>query len=144
MLREGRDNQMKEQGMIIFKLSQQVTVGLNHKEWVDILSDQNEVRVRDYALRVKIENPCATLGLRMVTEKKLELGMMQKVRECNLPNHNICCCVCQHHKANHHHPLTTGKSMSERKGWICTAPELQAYFSGWPEHGICEMFVEKE
>jgi hypothetical protein len=61
--------------MTIYKLAQQVKVGLNTKEWVDILSDPDEYRVRNYAVKVKDENPEAVLGLRSVTETELHLGI---------------------------------------------------------------------
>lgn len=55
-----------------------------------------------------------------------------------------CCCVCIHHHPDYSHPLTDGKRMSEQRGWVCYPPEFEgAVFSGWSEHGICEMFTDK-
>jgi hypothetical protein len=61
--------------MTVYKLAQQVKVGINTKEWIDIFSDPDEMRVRNYAVKVKEENPSSILGLRSVTETELYLGI---------------------------------------------------------------------
>lgn len=63
-----------------------------------------------------------------------------------------CCCNCKHHIEDLHHCTTNpalreekkGCICSEHKGWICLAPEMfeerrGGAYSGWPEHGMCEM-----
>lgn len=51
-----------------------------------------------------------------------------------------CCCNCRHHLRDHAHPETTGGSVKVQMGWICFPPEFDgAAFSGWTEHGMCEM-----
>lgn len=50
-----------------------------------------------------------------------------------------CCCNCRYHLRDHSHPLTNGGVISQQRGWICDPPELDMAFSGWSEHGMCEM-----
>jgi hypothetical protein len=52
-----------------------------------------------------------------------------------------CCCNCRWHVADHHHPIVDGESIIDRKGWVCLAPEFDEVFSGWPYHGLCEMWT---
>jgi len=68
--------------------------------------------------------------------------------ECVLNKYGVCCCSCNWRLEDRSHPLTDGKSMGDRRGWICagfafTEGEGVA-ISGWPEHGICEMHKGKE
>lgn len=54
-----------------------------------------------------------------------------------------CCCNCKYHIKDFHH-CTTVKERTEcvcsnHKGWICMPPETEKAFSGWAEHGMCEM-----
>jgi hypothetical protein len=59
---------------------------------------------------------------------------------CYAPEHHgRCCCNCRYHLRDHSHPLTDGGRITAQRGWLCNPPELDAYFSGWPEHGMCEM-----
>ena len=71
------------------------------------------------------------------------------VGRCQLSEHGMCCCTCRHHIRDFHH-CTTVQSRpqdkcvcSQPKGWICMPPELEAAFSGWTEHGLCEMHEEQ-
>lgn len=68
-------------------------------------------------------------------------------KDCCIPEWKRCCCNCKHHLADFHH-CTTSKALREekktcvcsiQKGWICAAPEFEGVFSGWTEHGMCEM-----
>ncbi len=52
----------------------------------------------------------------------------------------FCCHNCRYHAPDMSHPCTDGIRMSEQRGWVCLAPEFDVVFSGWPEHGICEMW----
>jgi len=59
------------------------------------------------------------------------------------------CKTCQHLAEDRHHPLTTGKSISELKGYVCLAPEfwegnVKIVFSGWTQIGMCEMYDERK
>lgn len=59
---------------------------------------------------------------------------------CRAPeNRGYCCCSCRYHMADHSHPLTDGGNVLVRRGWICHPPEFGFAFSGWSEHGLCEM-----
>lgn len=51
-----------------------------------------------------------------------------------------CCCTCAHHKIDASHPETDGMPISHQRGWVCLAPEFGRVFSGWGEHGLCEMW----
>jgi hypothetical protein len=62
------------------------------------------------------------------------------VSQCEtLQRFGKCCCTCHNHVPDHHHPMTTGKSVMEARGWICFVPEEKMAFSGWVEHGFCEL-----
>lgn len=58
-----------------------------------------------------------------------------------------CCCNCRWHIEDFHHCTTAWELRSEKggcvcdehKGWICMAPEMEHAYSGWTEHGLCEM-----
>lgn len=72
------------------------------------------------------------------------------MNECwiNKPPFYQCCCQCENHIEDKHHPSTTDKSMSEHKGWICLWPfheePKRIAFSGWPEHSCgCELFIKR-
>jgi hypothetical protein len=59
---------------------------------------------------------------------------------CYAPEHHgRCCCNCRYHLRDHSHPLTDGGRITAQRGWLCSPPELDAAFSGWSEHGMCEM-----
>src|ERR1035437_7335406 len=72
--------------------------------------------------------------------------------ECQITSEIIkggrCCCNCAYHIEDFEH-CTTNPTLREEKhgcicsihkGWICMAPEFErGAFSGWPEHGMCEM-----
>jgi hypothetical protein len=55
-----------------------------------------------------------------------------------------CCCTCQFLLADFSHPVTDGLSVLNQRGWICFAPEIDGAFSGWQEHGMCEMYQPKK
>lgn len=57
-----------------------------------------------------------------------------------------CCCNCVNHIADYGHPLTNGKTVMDRRGWICTTGRLgeARAFSGWSAHGLCELWKGKE
>ena len=73
-------------------------------------------------------------------------------KDCCLPEYKSCCCTCRFHIADFHHCTTAwemreqhgGCVCSVQKGWICTGPEPEGMYSGWPEHGRCEMWMEKK
>lgn len=59
-----------------------------------------------------------------------------------------CCCNCRWLAEDHSHPNTDGMSIMLQRGFVCMAPEfvverngkaVAQVFSGWSEHGICEM-----
>jgi len=54
-----------------------------------------------------------------------------------------CCCTCANHFKDYSHPGTDGKKASEQRGWIC-CPEPGHAYSGWTEHGMCEMYWKKK
>ena len=53
---------------------------------------------------------------------------------------DVCCCICRHHADDLSHPITDGQQLSNKRGWVCLAPEFSGVISGWSEHGRCEMF----
>ena len=75
---------------------------------------------------------------------------------CNLSESNRCCCTCANHHEDFHHcttnadlrnqqPKEPGKSAcicNIHKGWVCFIPGGRLH-SGWSEHGICEMHLNK-
>lgn len=68
--------------------------------------------------------------------------------DCQLAERAMCCCTCKNHIRDFHHCTTVqmrpmGKCVcSQPKGWICMPPEFDgAAYSGWTEHGICEMWA---
>lgn len=68
---------------------------------------------------------------------------------CSLAEYNACCCTCRRHIPDYSHPITDGKRISEQRGWVCMPLEFCAeegpiVFSGWPKHGLCEMYEEKK
>ncbi len=75
-----------------------------------------------------------------------------------------CCCTCKHRLTDYHHCTTTGQCgdksgfkpgepqdtciCSRPRGYICAlglalGGEARVY-SGWSEHGMCEMHQERE
>lgn len=70
---------------------------------------------------------------------------MSKVGKCQLENMQGCCCQCHWRLTDHSHPDTDGKSMSEKRGYICIAftqmEAMDVAHSGWSEHGMCELFT---
>lgn len=54
---------------------------------------------------------------------------------------DMCCCNCAHRIDDYHHPYTTGGSIMAKRGFVCMPPGRA--FSGWSEHGVCEMHVGK-
>ena len=70
---------------------------------------------------------------------------MSQERECRKKRWNGCCCICQYHYPDHSHPWTDGMRIIHQRGWICGMPDCKnRMHSGWFEHGMCEMFTEKE
>jgi hypothetical protein len=76
-------------------------------------------------------------------------GVKTMSKECQKENQaGHCCCNCANHIEDFYH-CTTALEMrkeknvcvcSEHKGWICMPPEFDgAAYSGWAEHGMCEM-----
>ena len=63
---------------------------------------------------------------------------------CNIERRGKCCCNCANHIADHNHPLTTRKSITTQRGWICFVQTELMAFSGWSEHGECEYHQLKE
>ena len=75
------------------------------------------------------------------------LGILLVGDECQKEKHHgDCCCNCVHHIEDFHHCTTSWKLRENKggcvcsvhKGWICNPDEDTAY-SGWSEHGMCEM-----
>jgi hypothetical protein len=65
--------------------------------------------------------------------------------ECYLKLYGQCCCTCLNHLTDVTHPITGEKSHGEFKGWICFPPEFEGKaFSGWSEHGMCEMWSKRK
>ena len=65
--------------------------------------------------------------------------------ECQHSKYGMCCCTCKHRLDDHSHPCTDGKSIMEHRGYICRPPESDGRaFSGWSEHGLCEMHEERK
>lgn len=67
---------------------------------------------------------------------------------CKDEMHGRCCCNCRFHLRDHHHCTTAGDDIkpaandckcSVPKGWVCAPPEFPVVYSGWSEHGMCEM-----
>ena len=77
----------------------------------------------------------------------LDGGVRPGAEACQRPQWgDRCCCNCAHHIRDYHHCTTTGRtadggcSCSVPRGWICMPPEFDgAAYSGWSEHGMCEM-----
>jgi hypothetical protein len=68
---------------------------------------------------------------------------------CNLDFGGICCCNCRYHIRDFHHCTTTGQVDGKcvcgaPRGWICMPPESGVAYSGWGEHGLCEMHSKRE
>lgn len=70
-----------------------------------------------------------------------------KVTACNLPTMGRCCCSCRYHIKDFHHCATINRAdfadsdcvCSTQKGWICAPAEMERAWSGWSEHGLCEL-----
>lgn len=77
------------------------------------------------------------------------------------PNKDQCCCNCQYHIEDFYHCTTaagteaeTEKALSGRcvchqpRGWICigmmVSEEGGRAYSGWSEHGMCELHARKK
>ena len=58
-------------------------------------------------------------------------------------NNENCCCHCQYQLLDCSHPHTDGKSCTEKRGFACAPPGANCIYSGWSEHGECEMFDER-
>lgn len=64
--------------------------------------------------------------------------------ECQKEKHkDKCCCNCVYHIEDFHHCTTVNRATGEcvckkHKGWICM-PDNKIAYSGWTEHGMCEM-----
>ena len=76
------------------------------------------------------------------------------IEDLNTRPHN-CCCNCKHRVQDFHHcttvtiPLDLQRKChcNEPKGWICMGEIAQGgtrAYSGWTEHGECEMHEYKE
>lgn len=70
------------------------------------------------------------------------------MEECWIKKHprwDSCCCICRYRLEDRSHPNIDGGSFTNRRGWICAAfafvGEGPIAFSGWPEHGLCELFA---
>ena len=57
----------------MYKLSQKVLLRISDHEWIDIYTDFNEQKVRDYAKKILSIRPDAILSLRVITEEILAL-----------------------------------------------------------------------
>lgn len=65
---------------------------------------------------------------------------MNKQDKCCIPlYHGRCCCTCAYRIIDYSHPCTDGGKANAPRGYICLAPELHQAYSGWAEHGMCEM-----
>lgn len=53
-----------------------------------------------------------------------------------------CCCTCKYRVNDWSHPHTNGESIMRRRGFICANPEI-GHYSGWGEHGLCEVWTER-
>lgn len=53
-----------------------------------------------------------------------------------------CCCNCKYRVNDWSHPHTDGLRILNRRGYICSNPELGSS-SGWSEHGICEIWTSR-
>ena len=60
--------------MKYYILSQQVEVGVDRKEWVDISSSKFKKQIQEFARNVKERNPSAVLALREIQEREVELN----------------------------------------------------------------------
>ena len=63
------------------------------------------------------------------------------------PGIGECCCNCANHFKDFHHPCTTGESIMKQRGWICFIDSDEdpcIMFSGWSEHGMCELWRQKK
>ena len=64
------------------------------------------------------------------------------------PEFGGCCCQCKYHVEDHSHPDTDGLRFSNQRGWICAGflfcEGESIAFSQWPEHGMCELFTQKQ
>ena len=74
---------------------------------------------------------------------------MKKCNHKDAWRDGCCCCNCQNHIKDMSHPYTDGKAPNEQRGWICLIPKMSnnpkpIAFSGWSEHGFCELHDPKE
>lgn len=51
--------------------------------------------------------------------------------------HGRCCCNCEHRLTDYSHPCSNGGSCLDERGYICYVDGMA--FSGWHEHGLCEL-----
>lgn len=71
---------------------------------------------------------------------------------CCLQEFKSCCCTCASRLTDYHHCTTSPELRKEVggcvcdivKGFICMAPELNRQYSGWSEHGMCEMWSKRK
>ena len=79
------------------------------------------------------------------TNERTNVRTRERTDKCTLETHPElfgCCCVCKHHVKDYGHPDTDGK-MFKPRGWVCVgflACGEDMVFSGWFEHGMCELF----
>lgn len=103
------------------------------------------------AYHVDVDGPWQLCNRGACQRARSALGFLDSAVEiCHLGTRwNQCCCNCQSHVEDRHHPSATGLPISRRKGWICMAPEFfnvgaKIAFSGWSEHSIgCEMYLPR-
>ena len=63
----------------------------------------------------------------------------------SLPGLGECCCNCQYRLEDYSHATTDGGRVTRLRGYICSPPLLpKKSFSGWTEHGGCEMWSLRE
>jgi len=60
------------------------------------------------------------------------------------PGLGRCCCNCANHFEDRHHPCTTGESITKQRGWVCFVDDECVMFSGWSEHGMCELWKQRK
>ena len=72
------------------------------------------------------------------------------ITKCTLGWHDgSCCCNCKNHYEDFHHCTTKKKEegedcvCSQHKGYICmiSIDGITKAYSGWSEHGFCELHV---
>lgn len=56
-----------------------------------------------------------------------------------------CCCQCKFHLKDYQYAHTGEHWWDKHRGWICVGFQHEgAAFSGFAEHGMCEMFMERK